>query len=239
MKPADANRQTGAQKRPRQVDGAWELVRLDPDQSDEGTATGSVNHTDDPVGPDAAVGFVIGVDADRHIRSKHLAPARVFGEAVEAGERVRRDRRLDPPDRIAVVVVMRRLDQHQMEDRGVVIGRGCPRGLGQIGRSLGQANQRSEGQNIANYRPQDRVRQGDVVRAFPAVGRGSRGRRWGESPSERHLNGDELVEMIEGATFGIIAADRPPLFALTGGRVVAVPQGAPLRRESLSDRPRP
>ena len=45
--------------------------------------------------------------------------------------------------------------------------------------------------------------------------------------------------MIEGATFGIIAADRPPLFALTGGRVVAVPQGAPLRRESLSDRPRP
>jgi len=61
----------------------------------------------------------------------------------------------------------------------------------------------------------------------------------GETPSERHPNGDELVEMIEGATFGIIAADRPPLFALTGGRVVAVPQGAPLRRESLSDRPRP
>src|SRR6516164_11813897 len=102
MKPADAYRQTGTQKRPRQVDGAWELVRLHPDQSDEGAATGSVNHADDPVGPDAAVGFVIGVDADRHIRSKHLAPARVFGEAVEAGERVRRDRRLDPLDRMAV-----------------------------------------------------------------------------------------------------------------------------------------
>ena len=126
---------------------------------------------------------------------------------------------------------MRRLDQHQMEDRGVVIGRGCPRGLGQIGRSLGQANQRSEGQNIANYRPQDRVRQGDVVRAFPAVGRGSRGRRWGESPSERHLNGDELVEMIECATFRIVAAGMPLSFALTAGMVVVVPQGgsAPTR----------
>jgi hypothetical protein len=86
-----------------------------------------VNHADDPVGADAAVGLVIGVDADRHIRSKHLALARVFGETVEAGERVRRDRRLDPLDWLAVVVVMRRLDQHQVEDRGVVIGRGCPR----------------------------------------------------------------------------------------------------------------
>ena len=47
---------------------------------------GSVNHADDPVGPDAPVGLVIGVDADRHIGSKHLAPARVFGETVEARE---------------------------------------------------------------------------------------------------------------------------------------------------------
>jgi hypothetical protein len=48
--------------------------------------------------------------------------------------------------------------------------------------------------------------------------------------------GDELVEMIVSATFGIIAADGPPLFAPTAGIGVAVPQGAPLRRESPSDR---
>jgi hypothetical protein len=47
----------------------------------------------------------------------------------------------------------------------------------------------------------------------------------GETPSERHPNGDELVEMIEGATFGIIAADRPPSFAPAAGMVVAVSQG--------------
>ena len=87
--------------------------------SDEGRATGSVNHADDPVGPDAGVGLVIGVDADRHIRAKQPAPARIFGETVEAGESVRRDRRLDPPDSIAVVIVMSRLDKHQVEDRGV------------------------------------------------------------------------------------------------------------------------
>ena len=38
-----------------------------------------------------------------------------------------------------------------------------------------------------------------------------------ETPSECRPNGDELVEMIEGATFGMIAADRPPSFALTPG----------------------
>src|SRR6516164_6028474 len=105
MKPADAYRQTGTQKRPHQVDGAWELVRLDPDQSDEGTATGSVNHTDDPVGPDAAVGFVIGVDADRHIRSKHLAPARVFGGL--AFDKAGVARRLAIADLVIALVIRR------------------------------------------------------------------------------------------------------------------------------------
>src|SRR6516165_12696558 len=105
MKPADADRQAGLQKWPRQIDGAGKLVRLHPDQPDEGPATGSAYHADDPVRPDPAVGLVIGVDADRHIATEHPPPARVLGEPVEAGERVRGYRRLDPLDRIAVVVV--------------------------------------------------------------------------------------------------------------------------------------
>src|SRR5438132_4652624 len=39
----------------------------------------------------------------------------VLGETAQTGERVRRDRRPEPLDRIAVVVVMRRLDQHEVE----------------------------------------------------------------------------------------------------------------------------
>ena len=39
----------------------------------------------------------------------------VFGQRVETGQRVRRDRRLDPLDRVARVVVMARLDQDQVK----------------------------------------------------------------------------------------------------------------------------
>ena len=82
----------------------------------------------------APVGFVVSVDADCHAVAEHLTPAGIFGETVEAGERVRRNRGLDPLDGIAVVVVMRRLDQNQMEDRGAAVRHGCRRGSGQIDR---------------------------------------------------------------------------------------------------------
>ena len=43
--------------------------------------------------------------------------AGILGERVQAGERVGGDRRAQPLDRIAVVVVMRRLDHHEVEER--------------------------------------------------------------------------------------------------------------------------
>ena len=54
---------------------------------------------------------------------------------------------------IPILVGHNRMMKHQVEDRGVVIGRGCPRRLGRIGRSIEQANQRSEGQTIAIIAP--------------------------------------------------------------------------------------
>ena len=77
------------------------------------------------------------MDVDCHTVAEHPAPAGVFGETVEAGERVRRDRGLDPLDRIAVAVVMSRLDQNQVEDCGVAFRYGRRRGSGQIGRLRG------------------------------------------------------------------------------------------------------
>jgi hypothetical protein len=91
----------------------------------------SADHPDDPRRPDTAIGLVIGADADRHIGAEHLPPAGVLGEAVQAGECVRGDRRLDPPDRVAVVGVMRRLDQHQMKDRHFALRRAARREAGQ------------------------------------------------------------------------------------------------------------
>jgi mannose-6-phosphate isomerase-like protein (cupin superfamily) len=49
----------------------------------------------------------------------------------------------------------------------------------------------------------------------------------GDGAWERHPNGDELVQVIDGTTtLHIITADGPKSFELSAGMVVIVPQGA-------------
>jgi mannose-6-phosphate isomerase-like protein (cupin superfamily) len=49
----------------------------------------------------------------------------------------------------------------------------------------------------------------------------------GEGPWERHVNGDEIVQVVDGAaTFHLMAEDGPQTYALRAGMVVIVPQGA-------------
>ena len=48
----------------------------------------------------------------------------------------------------------------------------------------------------------------------------------GESPWERHLNGDELVHILDGATtLTIIIDDEQQVLEMRGGMLVVVPQG--------------
>ena len=48
----------------------------------------------------------------------------------------------------------------------------------------------------------------------------------GDGAWERHPNGDELVQIVEGATtLHIMTADGPQSYALTAGTLVIVPQG--------------
>jgi mannose-6-phosphate isomerase-like protein (cupin superfamily) len=48
----------------------------------------------------------------------------------------------------------------------------------------------------------------------------------GESSWERHPNGDEIVQIVEGATtLHLMTEDGPQSFALTEGMVAIVPQG--------------
>src|SRR6516225_105194 len=108
MKPANADGQALMQKRSRQINGAGKLVRLNPNQADKRSTTGAADHSDHPIGSNAAIGLVISVDADRHVGAEHLPPTGVFGKTVEASKRVRRYRRLDPLNWIAIAVVMRR-----------------------------------------------------------------------------------------------------------------------------------
>jgi mannose-6-phosphate isomerase-like protein (cupin superfamily) len=48
----------------------------------------------------------------------------------------------------------------------------------------------------------------------------------GESPWERHVNGDELVQVLEGkTTLTILAPDGPESFEMGKGMLIVVPQG--------------
>ncbi|MDH3468724.1 MAG: cupin domain-containing protein [Gammaproteobacteria bacterium] len=48
----------------------------------------------------------------------------------------------------------------------------------------------------------------------------------GESPWERHRNGDELVHVLRGSTaLTIMTETGPEVFALTEGMIIIVPQG--------------
>ena len=73
------------------------------------------HRADDAIGPDPLIGLVERVEANCGVGPEHPATPGVFRQRVEAGERVRRDRRLDPLDRVAVIVVMARLDQDQVK----------------------------------------------------------------------------------------------------------------------------
>ena len=123
MESADAHRQAGGQKRPREIDRARKLVGLNADEPDQRLAAGLADHPDDLPGPDPPVGLIIGVQANLDVLAQHFAPLRVLGEAVQAGECIGRDGRPDPLDRIAVVVVVRRLDHHQMKQADAAAGR--------------------------------------------------------------------------------------------------------------------
>ena len=115
VEAADADRQSRGKERPRKIDGARKLVRLHADEADERPAAFLADHVDDPVRPNAPIGLVVGVETDVDFGSEHLALARILREAIQAGQRVGRYCRAHPLDRIAVVIVMRRLDHHEME----------------------------------------------------------------------------------------------------------------------------
>jgi mannose-6-phosphate isomerase-like protein (cupin superfamily) len=68
----------------------------------------------------------------------------------------------------------------------------------------------------------------------------------GESPWERHQQGDELVHVLDGAaTLTIMTGDGPQAFTLTAGMLIVVPQGhwhrfhAPDQVTVLSATPQP
>ena len=132
VEAADADRDARGAQRPRDVHGARELIGLHADQADQPAASARADLPDQLVGPDAGVGLVADGDPDLDLVTQHLALGAVEREAVERRERVRRDRRAHPLDDVAVVVVVGRLDQEEMEElscRGLGTDHSGPRCL--------------------------------------------------------------------------------------------------------------
>ena len=117
MEAAHRHRQAGLEELAGEIDGARELVGLHADQADQRLAAAALDVGDDAVGADPRIGLVERLDDDVDVRPQTPRRAAILTQAIERGQGVGRDMGAQPGDRIAVVVVVRRLDQHELEDR--------------------------------------------------------------------------------------------------------------------------
>jgi hypothetical protein len=106
---------------------------LHADQADQRLAAAAAHLSSDLVGTDAGVGLVERLDDHVDTGAEDLTPPAVLAEAVERGQRVRRNVGAEPSNRVAVVVVMRRLDQNQM--KGLTLHITAHRGISPKGTS--------------------------------------------------------------------------------------------------------
>src|SRR5580693_1817034 len=91
------------------------LVRLHADQADKAEITVGAHLGDDTLDAHPRIGLVDGDDVDIDIGPEHLALRAIVDQAIHRRQRIRRHRRAEPADHIAVVVVMRRFYQDHAE----------------------------------------------------------------------------------------------------------------------------
>ena len=115
VEPADHHRQTGGAEFAGEIERVVELVGLDADQPDQRFRPALADLPDDLRGYDMLVAFVDRHEVEGDIGAEHLPLCRIPGEAVQRGERIGREDGAPPDDRIAVIVIMRRLDHVEVE----------------------------------------------------------------------------------------------------------------------------
>src|SRR5262249_41208567 len=112
MKAADRHRDVSLTQRLGKIERARELVRLNSDQHNHAGAR-DTDHRGKTIAADVRIGLVKRMNVDLDIRPEHAALGAILRETIERGERSRRYRRTQPLDDVAIVVVMRRLHQHE------------------------------------------------------------------------------------------------------------------------------
>lgn len=114
VKTADHDRHALRPEGPPQIERPGELIGLHADQSDKArirSPYGSCQLS----GVDAPVAFIVGFDLNSRVRSEHLPVGAIPDQPVNAGKAVRRDQTPSPLDDVSVVIVVRGLDQNDLE----------------------------------------------------------------------------------------------------------------------------
>ena len=115
VESADANRDAGCAQRTGDVHGARKLISLDTHQTDERAAPTCANLTNHPVGANPRVRFIPGGDHDLDGIAERTPIGAVPGQPVHRRQRIGRNGRARPLDNVAVVIVVRRLDEKELE----------------------------------------------------------------------------------------------------------------------------
>ena len=115
MKSADHHRHARRTERAGDIECARILIRLHTDDPHQAESVVTPKQGKQLVDFDPGMDLVDHGDVDGRVGPQHGAQPRIPPQAVEHGERVRRNECAHPLDDISVVVVMRRLDQNELK----------------------------------------------------------------------------------------------------------------------------
>ena len=115
MKAADANRNACGAERPRNVNGARKLIGLNADQADECATAAGADLPNDLLGTNSRIRFIPRGNLDLDVIAQRATFRTVERQSVDRRKRVGRDRGARPLDDIALVIIVRRLDEEQTE----------------------------------------------------------------------------------------------------------------------------
>ena len=115
MEAAHGNGNSGGLERSCNVEGAGILVRLNTNKRDKPEVAVAPEAGEQRRHVDARVRLVDHFNVDGDVRPKNLPLGAIGRNCVHGSERIRGDHRAPPADHVSVIVVVRRLDQNELE----------------------------------------------------------------------------------------------------------------------------
>jgi hypothetical protein len=113
MKSSQADWNVCRAQRAGYIHGPRVLIRLNADHSNQGALAFELPHQS--VHADPRVCLIHGRDDDLDIIAQHAPLPAIQRQAVEDGQRIRGNRRTEPLNDVAIVVVMGRFDEDYLE----------------------------------------------------------------------------------------------------------------------------